>query len=71
MPAPHSEPGSSPRQHVENTLQRRRVDVAIDANPAPALQLDLDQPRFCAAGDVGVIDRRGFVHNGRLVLRLR
>src|SRR5215831_17695893 len=42
------EPGSSPRQHVENTRQCRRVDIAIDLNPTPALQLDLDQPRFLA-----------------------
>jgi hypothetical protein len=32
----------------KNPLQRRRVDIAIDANPTPALQLDLDQPRFLA-----------------------
>jgi hypothetical protein len=35
---------SSPRQNAENPLQRRGVNIAIDANPSPAPQLDLDQP---------------------------
>jgi hypothetical protein len=42
----------------KNPLQRRRVDIAIDANPTPALQLDLDQPRFLAPPATwGAIDR--------------
>jgi hypothetical protein len=48
----------------KNPLQRRRVDIAIDANPTPALQLDLDQPRFLAPPATwGAIDR------GRLSVR--
>jgi hypothetical protein len=36
---------SSPRQHFENPLQRRGIDIAVDTNSSPAPQLD-------AAGDV-------------------
>jgi hypothetical protein len=43
------EPGSSPRQHVENPLQRRGVNIAVDANSTSARKLDLDQPGFLAS----------------------
>jgi hypothetical protein len=41
LPARRWEPGSSPRQHVEHPFQCRRVDIAVDANPAADLQLEL------------------------------
>jgi hypothetical protein len=33
------------RHHVENPLQCRGVNVAVDANPSATRQLNLDQPR--------------------------
>src|SRR5262252_408428 len=66
-----SEPGSSLRQHVENAGQRRRVDIAIDPNPASALQLDLDQPAFLRrrrrgvpSGAAGLSSRTGAGSDG-------
>src|SRR5204862_1909227 len=39
--------------------QRRSVNVAINANPAPARQLDLDQPRFLALPAARRVTDRG------------
>ena len=66
LPARRWEPGSSPRQHVEHPFQCRRVDVAINSNPAPALQLDLDQPHFLAPPAT-----RRVIGCGRLVFQNR
>src|SRR5271156_1805415 len=60
-PQPHSHPegtgiiAATARRHP---LQHRGVNVAVDANPSPALQVDLDQLRVLAPPATGrVIDR--------------